>query len=91
MKVILSKKTSLSILFKKGRTMTVKELIEKLNTFDQDMIVLVNGYEGGLSDISKIEATKVNLNVNKEDYLGPHEESPKGSTSAVYISRNLFQ
>ncbi len=54
--------------------MTVKELIEKLQTLDQDLHVFTDGYEGGFhfAEVS----TKVNtfcLRVNEEWYYGPHE------------------
>lgn len=66
---------------------TVKELIEKLKTMPQEAIVLLDGYEGGLSDIGTIKTASVDLNVNKEDYYGPHEESDSGSTEAVLLHR----
>lgn len=35
--------------------MTVSELIEKLKTFKQDLLVLVDGYEGGLDDLRVVD------------------------------------
>jgi hypothetical protein len=54
--------------------MTVKELIEKLQTLDPNLHVFTDGYEGGFhfAEVS----TKVNtfcLRVNEEWYYGPHE------------------
>lgn len=66
---------------------TVRELINKLQAMPQEAVVLVDGYEGGLSDIGAIKTTLVDLNVNKEDYYGPHEESSSGSTNAVLLRR----
>ena len=55
--------------------MTVKELIEKLQTVDPDLVVLTNGYEGGYREVffndHVIEFLK---DVNIEWYYGPHEQ-----------------
>ena len=60
--------------------MTVKELNEKLNSFADDMIVLVGGYEDGFNDISEIRELKIKLNVNKHWFEGAHEESDDTTT-----------
>jgi len=54
--------------------MKVKELIEKLQTFDPEMMVVRPGYEGGLKEISYAEVVPVALNYNAEWYYGEHEE-----------------
>jgi hypothetical protein len=56
--------------------MTVKELIESLSKIeDQDIRVMVKGYEGGVEDIENIipEIVNVALNVNEEWWNGSHE------------------
>ena len=61
--------------------MTVKELIEALSQIkDQDLKVMVKGYEGGVSDaiVSTNESNTpeiytVERNVNQEWYYGRHE------------------
>ncbi len=61
--------------------MTVRELIESLSKIeDQEVRVMVNGYEGGVDDIvigNGIDNTPaiihVALNVNEEWYMGKHE------------------
>jgi O-succinylbenzoate synthase len=61
--------------------MTVKELIESLSKIeDQEVRVMVNGYEGGVDDIvigNSIDNTPaiihVALDVNREWYYGKHE------------------
>ena len=60
--------------------MTVKELKEKLVSFDDDLIVLVSGYEDGFNDISEIRKLKIKLNVNKRWFEGAHEESDDADT-----------
>ncbi len=67
--------------------MTVKELIEKLKSYPANRLVLVDGYEGGFSEISSVENLKVKLNVNSESYNGPHDESPEADTEVLVIGR----
>ena len=54
--------------------MKVKELIEKLQAFDPEMMVVRPGYEGGLTEINWTTVSTVALNFNKEWYYGEHEE-----------------
>lgn len=54
-------------------TMTVKELIEHLQTKPQHLRVVIPGYEEGVKDITRIDEKNVVLNVNSEWYFGPHE------------------
>jgi len=63
----------------------VKDLKSELAKYSDETIVLVDGYEGGLADIGLIKSIKVKLDVNKEDYIGPHEENPKGTTTAIVL------
>ena len=78
--------------------MTVKELIESLSKIqDQNIRVMVRGYEGGVDDIiigNGIDnntivipaIVNVALNVNKEWYYGRHErvESIDQNTIGMY-------
>jgi hypothetical protein len=68
--------------------MTVKELIEKLKSYPAEVRVLVDGYEGGFSEISAVSKTKVKLNANTESYNGPHEEIEGADTAVVVIRRS---
>lgn len=52
---------------------TVKELIEKLQEFPPETRVIVCGYEGGVDDITGVELTFIDLNVNTAWYYGKHE------------------
>jgi hypothetical protein len=56
--------------------MNVKQLIEKLQTFDPELIVVINGYEGGVEEINHAEKTRINLNANTEWYYGDHAIVP---------------
>ena len=63
--------------------MTVKELIEVLSKIeDQEVRVMVKGYERGVDDIADIipEIVNVALNVNKEWWNGTHEVVSEDNT-----------
>ena len=56
--------------------MTIKELIEVLNKIeDQEVRVMVKGYEGGVNDIGNNTPGIIHiaLDVNEEWYMGRHE------------------
>lgn len=55
--------------------MTVKELIEKLREFDENMRVVVAGYEGGVDDANSATTVKIKLNQNTDWFYGKHEVS----------------
>lgn len=55
--------------------MKVKQLIEELQLFDQDLEVYVDGYEGGINDAQSIKPIEVVRNVNDEWYYGRHENA----------------
>ena len=67
--------------------MKVKEVIEKLKTYPDDLAVLVDGYEGGFGEISVIKKTKVKLDVHEEDYYGAHDEVEGADTEVIVIKR----
>ena len=53
---------------------TVKDLIEKLQTVDPDLVVLTDGYEGGYREVYfNGHVFKFNKDVHDEWYYGPHE------------------
>lgn len=75
--------------------MTVKELIESLSKIeDQDIRVMIRGYEGGVNDMvigNSIEDNTpaiqyVALDVNTEWYYGTHErvDDMFGGTNSEY-------
>lgn len=43
--------------------MTVKDLIQKLKSLPENSLVLVDGDEGGYSDVKNLKNIKVKLNV----------------------------
>ena len=56
--------------------MIVKELIEILEAYPNDLHVVVNGYESGFDDVSpeRISVIKIQLNIGTEAWEGQHEE-----------------
>jgi hypothetical protein len=54
--------------------MTVGELIAKLQEFDQNMMVVVDGYEGGADELKTVTTARIALDYNKGSwYYGKHE------------------
>lgn len=59
--------------------MTVKELIEHLQTLNPDLRVFIKGYEGGVDDKTSIfEPVDITLNVHTEWYYGEHDYTDIG-------------
>ena len=58
--------------------MTVKELMELLEKYPNDLRVVVNGYEDGFDDISpeRISTTKIQLDAGTHDWEGKHGDPP---------------
>lgn len=54
--------------------MKVKELIERLQTLDPELMVVRPGYEGGVTEVDYTAIITVALNVNEEWYYGEHEQ-----------------
>ena len=56
--------------------MKVAELIELLQELDPELEVVVDGYEGGLAEVTEATTLKVIRDHNSEDpwYYGPHEQ-----------------
>lgn len=55
--------------------MKVHELIELLKQKDQNAMVVIPGYEGGLDEVTNVGTTHLALNVNSGGYDGEHEAS----------------
>ena len=54
--------------------MNVKQLIEELQKHNPDDFVVVNGYEGGLSEAKTLQKMVIALDVHDKWYYGAHEE-----------------
>ena len=61
--------------------MTVGELAKVLQTYSQDLRVVVNGYEDGYDDLSpeQLAVVTIALNTGKHDWEGQHGD-PNGLT-----------
>lgn len=53
--------------------MRVKELIEKLQALDPELMVVRDGYEGGVNEANYLDEVTVALHVNEEWYYGDHD------------------
>lgn len=71
--------------------MTVKELIEQLQTLDQDSRVFVRGYEAGYDDINSIKTTQIVLNVNSVWYYGKHNTLEQENKQNKILNKNTTQ
>ena len=58
--------------------MTVKELMDLLEKYPDDLRVVVNGYEDGYDDISseRIFTRKIQLDAGTQDWEGKHGDPP---------------
>lgn len=63
--------------------MTKAELIEMMSEYPDETMVVIPGYESGLSDVMHVEDVKLKLNVNIAWFYGPHED--RGDTDAIFI------
>lgn len=67
--------------------MKVRELIEQLQQFDPEMMVVVDGYEGGADDIKTVDTARIALDYNKGSwYYGKHEFTSVGLDEAEIFS-----
>jgi len=65
--------------------MTVKELIEELQTFDPEKMVVIAGYEGGFDEVHDADEIRLKLNVHTASYYGKHEQHDDGECHAVCL------
>lgn len=67
--------------------MKVSELIETLSKLDPNLVVFVNGYEGGYSDICADEfiIDTFKTDVYDDWYYGPHEKDENGDVKGIVI------
>ena len=65
--------------------MNVQKLIEELSKYPQDAMVIKSEYAGGKTEVTCTEQCNITLNVNVDDWFGPHEVRIDGDTMAVYI------
>jgi hypothetical protein len=66
--------------------MKVLELTNLLLHLDPDMIVVISGYEGGLTEIVSAEEKRVN-GKNKEWWLGEYKETTSEDQNGIKTLR----
>jgi hypothetical protein len=68
--------------------MTVQELIQQLQNFPQDVLVVTEGYEDGFDTIKKISIIRVEENPKKEWYVGKFidSESPDAKEAVLLFA-----
>lgn len=67
--------------------MNVRELIEELKKLNPNLMVVVDGYEGGVSELKTVGETTIRLNANDETdwWYGRHEECDPNHDDAVTV------
>ena len=57
--------------------MNVQQLIEELQKYPPEMRVIVDGYEGGYSDLESLKTKQIRLNVHNKDewWFGLHDDA----------------
>ena len=66
--------------------MTNQELIDELQNYPKDMMVVISGYEGGYNDMSELETIRLNLNSSEGWWSGSHKEAKKGGVPALWLT-----
>jgi hypothetical protein len=67
--------------------MKVKELIKILNTQDPELLVIVNGYESGYTDIKKTEVVQIFEQPNHNWWDGKYVDSHTIGEKALALFR----
>ena len=71
--------------------MTVKELIEQLQTLDPDLHVFTAGYEGGYEDVVSVgDIKEIALSYHDEWYYGPHVEAEAEHKDSYTIVKGII-
>lgn len=66
--------------------MLVKELIAKLKELPEDSRVVVQGYEGGVKDVTGCAEVEIALDVNEPWYYGNHEIVTEGDDTSCSMT-----
>ena len=69
--------------------MTKNQLLKILAPYPPNSRIVINGYEGGLRDVTQVKAIKIILNINLEWYYGPHEEIDKNTAPAKDVKKAI--
>ena len=66
--------------------LTVRQLIDRLQTYPDDLPVVVQSYEEGYDPVTQIETIAVRQRANREWYVGVYEQSDSGDETALLVS-----
>ena len=69
--------------------MTAQQLIEKLQQFDPEMRIFVDGYEGGYNDANVSEIRDIALDVHTDWYYGAHEDAASDLAKGKVIVKGI--
>jgi hypothetical protein len=69
--------------------MTVLELTNRLLHLDPDMMVVIPGYEGGVTEVNGVTEINVYLNSNQEWWRGEHGTVEIGSKTGNRVTKVL--
>lgn len=70
--------------------MNVKQLIEKLESYDPTTMVVLVGYEGGYNEVKALVEIKLKLDAHQEWYYGKHEIVANESEVADCLAINIL-
>mgnify|MGYP006995599214 FL=1 len=65
--------------------LTIEQLMQKLENYPKDMLVLLDGYEGGLDAILDTASINVEFDSSKPWYYGPFEENVQSNKKAIKL------
>ena len=76
--------------------LTTSQLINILNSYDTDQLIMLDGYEGGFVHLTsdQIIEKPVELFTNKQPWDGPHdiaEHTSQSFQTVVILSRYLYK
>ena len=68
--------------------MDIKTLIEELKKYDENLLVVVDGYEDGVTGHFDLLQVKIHTGIHKKWYYGELEVSDsENATPALYLQR----
>ncbi len=65
--------------------MKAKTLIEKLQKFDPEKIIVIRGYEGGYNEVEEVSEVQLQPDVKPWRSYGSHKEDKNGDVLAIKI------
>jgi len=66
--------------------LTVRQLINRIQTYPDDLPVVVQSYEEGFDPVTQIETITVRQRTNREWYVGVYEQSDASGETVLLVS-----